>query len=258
MKKLLLFVIMLFGIFSVQSLADSSGCGVTIPIELCRDPSGNYGNSGSIETGDGGYPVGTMYGAVYLDPVTRNYGAVWNYNTGTKAADDASGICKSNRCTGNWFGSSYVAISVSDDDKIVGYATGYKYSNVMKESLKKCKNEGGVNCSMAITGSTTSKPTYFYWGGLSYDRTTGDSWMISGQLKRKDAVAIVAKPCKSSCPTFTFQEKYGALALSPNGTTALGVSEKSSKDAEKDALKNCQKQSKEKECKIVGNAKSSE
>lgn len=243
MKKLLLFTLVLFGILSTQSFAWNVGCGENVPISVC-----NPNWDGSSGGGGGSLP----YGSVYLNPQTRDYGAVWNYPSGESANADAESRC-GNACYGSWYSYDYAVISVSDDDKVVGRGMGYTYSQAMKASLKECEKNGGINCAPAIAGRSNAEPIVFLWGGLAYNSNTGDIWKARNHKKRTIVETELKKACGKDCLIFDFQENYGSLAVAPNGQAALGVSDKNLKDSDKEAVKNCKKISKAKDCKVIAN-----
>ena len=83
MEKLLLFVVVLFGTLSMQSLSDAFGCGVTVPIEVCRNPGGNQNNNNPQKKLD-------SYGAIAVDTEPSNV-SKWKMvaRTSKKSLNDA-------------------------------------------------------------------------------------------------------------------------------------------------------------------------
>ena len=56
-----------------------------------------------------------------IDPVSRKYGAAWNYSDGESAKYASEKICvqksNSNRCISHWASYYYTAVAISSDDR---------------------------------------------------------------------------------------------------------------------------------------------
>ena len=103
MKKLLFTIMILFITLSLQSLSDPYGCGVTIPIEVCRNPSGTQNNTGS-NTNNNSYSP-TYYGAIAINEKTGNWATAYNYTDKKSAIPDVGSIIVSDE----WYFTSYTA-----------------------------------------------------------------------------------------------------------------------------------------------------
>ncbi len=253
MKKLFLFFFLLLGVLGVTLKADP-GCGVTIPIEVCRGeqwpPSSGYST-----------PAPRSYGGVAVDPTTRKYGATWNYDNGDDAKYEAVRLCasssNSNRCIGYWFSYYYTAVAISSDDKVTKFGASDSYDSAWNSALKECSKAGGNDCEVILMSSSTSEPDEKRWGALAYDPDTKDSGFSWNYYTKREAREAALKSCNSSgCLVSGFQSKYGAMAISPDNKLYFESSGKNMKDAEKQAIKGCKKEFKAKTCEIVlrGNA----
>ena len=76
MRKLLLFIMVLFGILSVQSFAWNYGCGENIPPDVCEADGSKSG---------GGEP---MSGDPYIGAIAFNKDTGAGYNTRVKRANE--------------------------------------------------------------------------------------------------------------------------------------------------------------------------
>ncbi len=246
MKKLLLFVVVLFGILSVQSFAWNYGCGENIPPHVCgADGSNNGGGYGTVVST-------TYYGGMAVDVKTRKFSSAWNYQDGESAKQEAMKSC-GNMCVGTWASSDYMVIAISEDDKNWGYGASDKYATAWQDAINMCQKSNKV-CEVAIVGHPTSKADYVYWGALAYNTRTGAVGVGKQGIRSKDtsqAALDNGKCLNNECTFFAFQENFGALAQTSAGIFYKGVSNKNLKEAEKQAVKNCKKESKEKTCEVV-------
>ena len=251
MKKLLLFIV----IFSVLSSISFSYC---IEAQRCQCSDGTivqYGQNCPVKE--------RPFGGISVDPVTREFGAVWNYSSGESAQNDAEMICKesskSKRCVSTWFSFNYYAVALSSDDKVVEFGSSdYSYDTAWKEAEKKCNKAGGVKCEVVILASNSSKPDRMLWGGLAYDPISGMRGVSWSQHTEKDASYVARNMCGKECLVAGFQSKYAAMAQSTGNNLKMGYSNKSMKEAEKEAIKECKKAFKVKSCEIVMNGMSEE
>lgn len=255
MKKLLLFILVLFGLISFESIANYNpgtgtynyGCGPGVPPNVCM--SGGNSNGGSTVTP-------RYFGGVSIDPSTRKYGASWNYKNGEDARNSAKKICSessnSDRCVSYWSSYYYTAVSISTDDQVTKFGTSDSYDSAWNAALKECQKAGGNDCEVVLMASSTSSPDEKRWGALAYNPETekyGFSW---NHYTRREANEAALKECgNSGCLVSGFQSKNGAMAVSPDGQLYFASSGKNMKDAEKEAVKGCKKKYKSKTCEIV-------
>ena len=151
MKKLFLFILILFGMLSVQSLAD--GCNA----QICTCPNGSWVSFGQycpIQNTTYSAPS-ESYGAIAFDPVTGSSGfSVENYNIKT-AETYALNQCNSASCKiiGTFKTERCGSLAYSDSDKIYGYKTSSRggRKNLNKKSLNECEKNGGKNCKVIIS-----------------------------------------------------------------------------------------------------------
>ena len=248
MKKLLFFAILLFGILSVQSLADAFGCGVTVPLEVCQNPGGTQNSAPKI----------TYYGGIAINPRTRSFYSSWNYRNGEDAEAAAlKGCGGSNSCISTWASSAYMAIAISEDEKSWGYGSSNDHGEAWDKAVAMCQKSKKI-CHVALIGYPNKEAVYVYWGGVAYNPHTGSTGKTSDELRDIDAEESVAKQTgcdgDDKCYFYTFQYGYGALAKGESNRVYSGSSNKSLKDAEKEAEKKCKKDSGDKQCKAIVSA----
>ena len=252
MKKLLFFIVFLFGTLSFQAMANydpgtgtyNYGCGPGVPPDVC---SGGGGGSNTVPR---------VFGGVAVDPSTRTFGATWNYKNGDNAQSKAEQICaensKSNRCIGYWSSYYYTAVAMSSDDVVTRFGSADSYDSAWNTALKACINAGGNDCEVMLMASSTSSPDEKHWGALAYDPETQNYGISWDAYTRREANEAALKECKNkSCLVLGFQAKYATFALASEERLYLGLSNKSMKDAEKDGIKGCKKDYKVKTCEIV-------
>ena len=162
MRKLLLFVMVLFGILSVQSFAWNYGCGENIPPDVC-------GADGSKSGGGGSMTNDPYIGAIAFNKDTGAWASVSNMQGKKEAKADVLSRCGSDcevimvdpeRCVGVAYSSSdkiLTSDSARDNFGGIGYNTRVKRSN--EKALKKCQKSGGKDCKLilnvcAIEGTT--------------------------------------------------------------------------------------------------------
>lgn len=256
MKKFLLFVV----IFSVLSTINFSYC---IQAQRCQCPDGTivqYGQNCPVQER---VIEQRSFGGVSIDPVTREFGAVWNYSDGESAQYDAEAICKENskskRCVGTWFSYYYSAVAISSDDKVVKFGNSDSYDTAWKEAIKNCNKAGGLECEVALMASSNSEPDRKLWGALAYDPVSGMGGVSWNQHTQKEAFDTAIKVCgKAECLAVGFQSKYAAMAQNVGKDLKVGFSNKSMKEAEKEAIKECKKAFKVKSCELVMSGMSEE
>lgn len=249
MKKLLFLIAVLFGILSIQSLA---GCGA----QVCTCPNGGYVIFGqdcpsSSRT--------TYYGGMAINPYTRKFGSAWNYQNGKEAEKQALKNCGSDSCVSTWASSSYMVIAISEDEKYWGYSASNTQSTAWSGAVAECQ-KSGKTCHVALVGYPDEKARYVYWGAVAYNPDTRQTGKTSNEFRKRAAenAALVSGGCtyNPNCYFYAFQTAYGALAKGESNQVYSGSSNKSLKDAEKQAEKNCKKESGDKQCKaLVSSAK---
>ena len=165
MKKLLLFIIVLFGSMSAMSLAD--GCAA----QVCTCPGGGYVTTGQYcpVSNDEPMIVDPYIGAIAVNKNTGKWSSVSNIKGTKNAKADVLSRCGSDceviivgskRCVGVAYSSSdkiLASDSATDNFGGIGYNTRVKRSN--DKALKKCEKNGGQNCKIivnvcAIEGTT--------------------------------------------------------------------------------------------------------
>ena len=248
MRKLLLLIVLLFGILSFQSLA---GCGA----QICTCPYGGYVTFGQDCPG----PSITYYGGIAINPHTRSFYSAWNYRNGEEAEAAALKGCGGNSCVSTWASSTYMAIAISEDEKNWGYGASNNQSDAWDKAVSMCQ-KSGKTCHVALVGYPNEKARYVYWGSVAYNPDTGQTGKTSNELRKRTAEneALIRSNCtyNPNCYFYAFQTAYGALAKSESNKVYYGTSNKSLRDAEKQAEKNCKKETKDKQCKaLVSSAK---
>ncbi len=243
MKKILFFflVFLSFNFISKANFIPLEQCygGGHMPVGQCPAP-----------------PAPRTYGGVSIDPVSREYGAAWNYSDGESAQNAAKKICtqnsNSNRCISYWASFYYTAVAISSDDKVTKFGASDSFDSAWNSAITACQKAGGNDCEVVLMASSTSKPDEKRWGSLSYDPKTGKWGKSWNHYTRREAVAASEKSCNSpGCMSLGFQNTYAAMAMSPGQELIVGFSNKNMKDAGKDAIKKCKKKFKVKTCEIV-------
>ena len=160
MKKLLFTIMILFITLSLQSLSDPYGCGVTIPIEVCRNPGGPQNNTGS-NTNNNSYSP-TYYGAIAINEETGDWAISHNYTDKKAAKKSVKERCRGN-CKVIQLSPSECGIFVySKTDGVSAYeAAGYWWtgkatqqdllSKAKDRALTKCKNKNGKSCKVEVS-----------------------------------------------------------------------------------------------------------
>ena len=247
MKKLLFFIFVLFGVFSVQSLANCTA-------QVCTCPSGGYVVFGQNCPGSA-----TYYGGIAINPTTRYFYSAWNYQDGKKAEAAALKGCGSNKCISIWASYNYMAIAISEDEKNWGYGYSDNHDSAWNKAVDMCQ-ESGKTCHVALVGYPDEKARYIYWGGIAYNPDTGLTGKTSDELRKIDAEnsALQNAGCNNdtNCYFYAFQRSYGAFAKGQSNKIYSATSNKSLRDAEKQAEKKCKDDTGDKQCKaLVSTAK---
>ena len=151
MKKLFLFIVILFGILSAQSFAN--GCSA----QICMCPNGGYVSTNQYcpapsNNNYGGSYHYEMWKAFAYDYDSGTYGVGLNHSKG-KAEKEAIQKCGTKGCkiiargnTTNHAG----FVATSSNGVVVGYTTRYgsNRNKVKEQTLKNCQNQGGIDCKI--------------------------------------------------------------------------------------------------------------
>lgn len=147
MKKLLLFILVLFGILSIQSLSDGEYCSVG----RCRCPDGSTiagGQYCQVYNNYGGAPKATRYYFRFAyDKDTGAYGAAANTNK-KSAEKEAMGECGTANCKIIFSSKGVVqalAVAASSNGVVVTQTEG-PYDSMSNMALKECAKKNGINC----------------------------------------------------------------------------------------------------------------
>ena len=147
MKKLFLFILVLFGILSAQSLA--GGCNA----QICICPGGGTVSTNQYcpvpNTYDSRPAINFPVDVFAYDKDSGAYGIGSNVNTG-KAKKEALENCGTKNCKITLSGGGFVIASsngivLSIKTNNIEYT---KYMEKKTETLKKCENKGGTNCKV--------------------------------------------------------------------------------------------------------------
>ena len=144
MKKLFLFILVLFGILSTQSFAWNYGCGENIPPDVCG-AGASQPITGVKRTGD--------YNAFAYDKESGAYGTGHNYDF-NDAKKEALNNCGTKNCK--------ILVIKAEDYAVMGYVVtssnglvldgyidiGYRYEDAVDKVIKKCQKKGGINCRL--------------------------------------------------------------------------------------------------------------
>ena len=158
MKKLLLFILILFGTISMKGLA--AGCSA----QVCMCPGGGYVTTGqycptnSSPSYSSDYSLPRVWFAFSYDSTQKIYGIGEGENK--KAAENESlNNCGNSGCkvmNSVKTAPNCLIIALSTNDIIVSQSFGQnKYSSDKKDIyysnlLKKCKDKGGINCKIVF------------------------------------------------------------------------------------------------------------
>ena len=156
MKKLLLFILVLFGSMGTISLAD--GCNA----QVCTCPNGGYVSYGEYCAINNDRPmiVEPYIGAIAVNKNTGKWSSISNIKGIKNAKADVLSRCGSDcevisvdskRCVGVAYSSSdkiLASDSATDNFGGIGYNTRVKRSN--EKALKKCEKNGGQNCKVIV------------------------------------------------------------------------------------------------------------
>jgi Domain of unknown function (DUF4189) len=191
------------------------------------------------------------YGAIAIDPKTRMYVAAWNYDDTQAAQDKVVGDCGS-QCVWINFKDDFAYIALSDDDTISGVSVKNSADAEMQ-----CTLAGGVKCSTILNASSTSDATYWKFGAVAYDVTTGQSAAAWGHNRKSQAEQEALKSCGlAGCWAYTFQTGYGAIAMADDGILYGSWSARDEESAGKVAEKSCEKDKGKKSCSVVATGSS--
>ncbi len=158
MKKLLFFIFVLFGILSVQSFAN--GCSA----QICSCSNGGYVTYGeycasySPPSYSPDYSLPKVWFAFSYDSAQKIYGIGEGENK-KEAENESLNSCGNSRCKvikSVKTPPNHLIIALSTNDIIVSQSFGqYQYHSnkediYYSDLLKKCKNKGGINCSIVF------------------------------------------------------------------------------------------------------------
>ena len=153
MKKLLLFIVVLFGMLSVQSLSDGEYCSVG----QCRCPNGGIIAGGQYCPTNNYYeppvPKATQYYYIFAyDKDTGAYGAAertkkkWAVEEAVKECGTAN--CKIIFSSKKSF--EGLAVAASSNGVVVTQTEG-GYDELARNALEKCAEQNGINCKLIWT-----------------------------------------------------------------------------------------------------------
>lgn len=156
MKRLLLFIVTLFGILSAQSLAN--GCSA----QICMCPNGGYVSYGEYCAATTTQSVTRYYGGIAVDPQTGKWGSSYNYTNKKEAKTEAMSRCGSTDCkyVGGAFNTDCIGAAYSSTDKVLAFdtatsglggkggTTSERKKRAAEKALKKCEKNGGENCKL--------------------------------------------------------------------------------------------------------------
>ena len=158
MKKLFLFILVLFGILSTQSLAWNYGCGENIPPDVCGAGSGGGFTQPSI-----GLPSPVNFGALAINPYTGSISYITAQKDNKKAAQIVMSDCgqncqlifeiKANQCAAVVHSTNldhYVHYIEKPFDLLSNTNMKRTKEKSSEKAIKKCKKEGGQNCKVLI------------------------------------------------------------------------------------------------------------
>ena len=155
MKKLLLFILVLFGCMSALSMADNM-CG----------PNGQFDpQNNTCWPTQGGYtpdpPAPKYTGGIAIDPNTGAYGWGAKYTSKSSLKTDVLKSCGSSGCVflGALAFKQCGGLAYSETDKIYGYDTVIYWTQgdkdrkkrVEEKALKKCEKNGGKSCVVQVS-----------------------------------------------------------------------------------------------------------
>ena len=161
MKKLLLFILVLFGILSVQSLA--GGCSA----QICTCPNGGYVsygeycasyNSSSTSVPSVDYSLPRVWFAFSYDKTQKVYG-IGEGESKKEAENESLQNCGTSGCKvidSVKTAPNRLLIAISSNDVIVSKSFGnYQYNSDKRDIyyndlLKKCRDKGGINCQIVF------------------------------------------------------------------------------------------------------------
>ena len=151
MKKLLLFIVILFGILSVQSFAWNYGCGENIPPEVCG--AGGNGNTGVSYI--------QYHGAIAVNTDTGYWASISSVTDAKKAKNAVLSNCGENCKYIRVSADFCTAVSYSSIDKILTHhdlapsmfvkPNNERRAIAAKKSLEKCQKKGGKNCQVLVS-----------------------------------------------------------------------------------------------------------
>ena len=155
MKKLLFFILILFGILSVQSLAN--GCSA----QICTCPGGGYVTTGQYcpvyNNNTPSQSVLTKWYAFSYDKNKNIYGVGTGYDKKT-AQNEALKNCGTSECKiekSQKIPGGISLAAVSSNGVMVTYSsfgssTWEQYEKRIDNLIKKCKAKGGSNCKLVF------------------------------------------------------------------------------------------------------------
>ncbi len=159
MKRLLLFIVVLFGSMSAMSLAD--GCTA----QVCTCPNGGYVSYGEYCATTTTTEVTRYYGGIAVNPQTGEWGSTHNYTNRGQAKKDAMSQCGSKDCkyVGGAFNTDCISAAYSSGDKVLAFDTATsglggkggtiseRKKRAAEKAMKKCEKNGGGSCKILKT-----------------------------------------------------------------------------------------------------------
>lgn len=158
MRRLLLFILVLFGILSVQSLAWNYGCGENIPPHVCG--ADGSGSSNTQQTSSNNY-----YGVLAINESNGQWGISYNYTSLSQAKSVALSQCGSNckvvetlkhngpysECASFYYSKKEGVYGSDKAAARMGIGHDTKKERAEEKALKKCEKNGGSSCKVQIT-----------------------------------------------------------------------------------------------------------
>ena len=154
MKKLLLFVLILFGSFSTISLANSCNA------QVCTCPNGSWVTFGQYCTASTIEIEEKYYGAIAVDVETGKWTSAYNYPSTSSARKEVRSTCGDQCKIMDVHAARCGAVAYSKSDKVLefdsamsGFAgAGYntREERAREKALKKCEKKGS-NCKIIVS-----------------------------------------------------------------------------------------------------------
>ena len=152
MKKLLLFIVLLFGSMSAMSLAD--GCSAAV----CTCPGGGSVSTGQYcPTGPSSGGSKNYYGALAINSETGMWASAYNHLNAKEAKESAMSRCGADCKLVTISGTACIGVAASKEDKTIEYAKademlGFGVNNIKKRAgdsaVKNCEKNKKKNCKI--------------------------------------------------------------------------------------------------------------